>query len=485
MINKLKYWCHKILPLAYDDSLSYYEVLAKLTQKINELIEWANQGIETYIKEAIGDIFVDTTYDEETETLDFSFNEQEGEGTSGDIANISVNGFTRPVKDTTARTTLATLAQTVNDLSGDVGDIAEALQGVVGEGQSNILIVAKRNARFSTVNAAIDYARTYCTTRNRVTIVIVGAGSEVYAESIDLDDNPGIDFYGINQPRIRSNVAWRYSTLRCSNTVTCEGIIFENYYEPQSGEHAGYGLHADPVTGEQIFINCQFYSDNNAGAGIGMGAYGSLTFRNCEFIGTNGLYIHNRIENNTLGQWARFYNCNFRSFSTNPAIRVYDAAYATDTSYVSQMGMVFANCTAYPNTHVQYVYDNAHSVPYIPSLNRSVSNLPSSNIFLVKNSVSPGIIGVDYDRNALNIFSRTEPYGSAYYIPLENAYKYNFSLYSARYSTDGGATFINVENPSSVVTLSAETNYPDQIRVEWYGWVAGRVNELQIKATAK
>lgn len=484
MINKLRYWCHKILPLAYDDSLSYYEVLAKLTQKINELIEWANSGIEEYIKEAIGDIFVDSTYDENTQTLDFSFNDEQGEGTPGDIANISVNGYSRPVKDSTARTTLANLTQAVSNLNGDVEDIAEALEGVVGEGESNILIVAKRNARFTTINDAITYARTYCTTTNRVTIVIVGGGDTIYEESIDLDDNPGIDFFGIGMPRVRSSVAWRYSTLRCSNNITCQGIYFENYYTPGTDEHAGYGLHADPVSGEQRYINCVFYSNNNAGAGIGLDNLGSITFDNCEFIGTNGLYIHNRAVNNTQGQWARFYYCKFRSFSNNPAIRVYDAAYAADPTYISRMGLIFAYCVAYPNVNVQYLYDNAHSVSWIPSQGRSVTAVPSENIFLVKSSISPGIPGVDYDQNALNIYSRTEPYGSAYYIPFQNAYKYNFTVLSARYSSDGGSTF-NPVSDTSGITLSADSNYPDQIRIEWYGWVAGRINELQIKATAK
>lgn len=35
----LTYFCHKILPAVYDDSMSYYEVLCKLTQKVNEFID--------------------------------------------------------------------------------------------------------------------------------------------------------------------------------------------------------------------------------------------------------------------------------------------------------------------------------------------------------------------------------------------------------------------------------------------------------------
>ena len=36
------FWCQKILPLVYDDSLSYYEVLCKLKAKLNEVIEQLN-----------------------------------------------------------------------------------------------------------------------------------------------------------------------------------------------------------------------------------------------------------------------------------------------------------------------------------------------------------------------------------------------------------------------------------------------------------
>lgn len=40
-MNNLKYfrfWCYKVLPLTYDNSLSYYEVLCKVVAYINDLI---------------------------------------------------------------------------------------------------------------------------------------------------------------------------------------------------------------------------------------------------------------------------------------------------------------------------------------------------------------------------------------------------------------------------------------------------------------
>lgn len=47
--NKLKpfrYWCQKVLPLVYDDSLSYYEVLCKVVDYLNKVIEDDNQFVE-------------------------------------------------------------------------------------------------------------------------------------------------------------------------------------------------------------------------------------------------------------------------------------------------------------------------------------------------------------------------------------------------------------------------------------------------------
>lgn len=42
MIEFIKTKCYKILPLVYDDSLSYYEVLCKVTSKLNEVINETN-----------------------------------------------------------------------------------------------------------------------------------------------------------------------------------------------------------------------------------------------------------------------------------------------------------------------------------------------------------------------------------------------------------------------------------------------------------
>lgn len=38
-LRYFRFWCQSVLPLVYDDSLSYYEVLCKVVKYINDLID--------------------------------------------------------------------------------------------------------------------------------------------------------------------------------------------------------------------------------------------------------------------------------------------------------------------------------------------------------------------------------------------------------------------------------------------------------------
>ena len=55
-ITYFRFWAQKVIPLVYDDSLSYYEVLCKMRDKLNEVIDVANAGgwsqeeIEAFVK---------------------------------------------------------------------------------------------------------------------------------------------------------------------------------------------------------------------------------------------------------------------------------------------------------------------------------------------------------------------------------------------------------------------------------------------------
>ena len=47
-ISPFRFWCQKILPAVYDDSLSYYEVLCKLVAQLNNIGDTTNQLIDAF-----------------------------------------------------------------------------------------------------------------------------------------------------------------------------------------------------------------------------------------------------------------------------------------------------------------------------------------------------------------------------------------------------------------------------------------------------
>lgn len=49
-LRHFRFWCQKVLPLVYDDSLSYYEILCKVVNYINNIID-ANKELIEYANE--------------------------------------------------------------------------------------------------------------------------------------------------------------------------------------------------------------------------------------------------------------------------------------------------------------------------------------------------------------------------------------------------------------------------------------------------
>lgn len=70
------FYCQKVLPLTYDNSLSYYEQLCKTTHKINEVIQLINgditQSLKDYIDEHFNELMINASYDASTKTIFFT-----------------------------------------------------------------------------------------------------------------------------------------------------------------------------------------------------------------------------------------------------------------------------------------------------------------------------------------------------------------------------------------------------------------------------
>jgi hypothetical protein len=45
-LTNMRFWCQQVLPAVYDDSLSYYELLCKVVNKLNELIEQVGSTVD-------------------------------------------------------------------------------------------------------------------------------------------------------------------------------------------------------------------------------------------------------------------------------------------------------------------------------------------------------------------------------------------------------------------------------------------------------
>ena len=71
-MKHFKFWCQKVLPLVYDDSLSYYEVLCKVVDYINNLID-EDKIIEENINELQSEM---TQVQEWINNFDTSYAEQ-------------------------------------------------------------------------------------------------------------------------------------------------------------------------------------------------------------------------------------------------------------------------------------------------------------------------------------------------------------------------------------------------------------------------
>lgn len=104
MISNFKFWCQKVLPLVYDDSLSYYEVLCKITEILNEVIDQTND-LEAELAEFKK--FVDATY---VTKYDLKFNRFLDE----------TGHFTGYLQDKSVACVLATLTDCINNLATGV-----------------------------------------------------------------------------------------------------------------------------------------------------------------------------------------------------------------------------------------------------------------------------------------------------------------------------------------------------------------------------
>ncbi|ADL03384.1 hypothetical protein [Lacrimispora saccharolytica] len=291
---------------------------------------------------------------------------------------------------------------------------------------SNFLTVGKTGAQYTTINAAINYAKTYATKTNRVTIFIYEG---TYNEQIELNDNNGIDLVGIQgQTIVTYPSAYPNAPLYTCGQGYFYGITFRS-----AGGTSSYGMHFERqgfpnASGETVFTNCRFISDANASVGVGMGDNNTVEFRNCTFIGaateSQAIYVHN-FPTAASGQTMRFINNHIYG---NITVDDAPAMVGNGTIASPLILQFFNNYVEYGS--FRFRKDASTQLPYVSVNHHNISIHTNSryNTLIALNRKDYGAFFYGYSKPA-NKIPNSGYYD--YYIPLKDANSYSIVVDNA------------------------------------------------------
>lgn len=303
---------------------------------------------------------------------------------------------------------------TNNGFNNKIGLTTSALnelKTVVFDGDTpSVITVAKSGGRFHTINEAITFAKGYCSRNNRVTILICGG---VYSESVVLTKNPGIDLIGIGMPEIVSNDPYPNGAAYIYGDTYIEGIFFH------STSDSAYAFHLDGSTDTSYgttvtAVNCKFTSEHEPALGCGCTRGCNYTFINCEFYGSDGIYVHNEASANVAKQFFNAIGCKINGSSH--AVAIDDAARLNFGATGSPLVLNFAGSyTANINSMIKFRLTSSQEYRYIPGDSKGVSLSAES---------TTQIVALDYKYQGGYTMTASVPtYANTgtVYIPVENA----------------------------------------------------------------
>ena len=147
MIKPLRYYCQKVLPLVYDDSISYYETLAKTVKKLNEVIASMNELSENI------DSLIDSKIAGAVETLRQQI-------------NAEISALTQNINEQ-----IVVINQKITALQGDVLADRELINGLRTDLNN---LEASLTVQLQTITARIDgVERDYKEADNKIYLYII------------------------------------------------------------------------------------------------------------------------------------------------------------------------------------------------------------------------------------------------------------------------------------------------------------------------
>lgn len=214
MLNTMRFYCQPILPLVYDESMSYYETLCKVVGQLNTTGETVNKLNEGLTNEIADRQAADAALDERLKTL---------ESTNAKIHFLAFAG-TPPydAKPIYAMPTRSELRQWVTD-----GDMIVTLMQTTDEGR-NIVYAAScaynapnwENASFDGFNIIVPISTDYDSEGNYAVRQKIAKITIPPASAASLDEKWGLQFIEINTPHTSAEGMVNFTATVVGETVT-------------------------------------------------------------------------------------------------------------------------------------------------------------------------------------------------------------------------------------------------------------------------
>lgn len=258
-ITELRYWCQKVLPLVYDDSLSYYELLGKITKKLNDLIE-NNMRLPDYIQDLIKEYI--------------------SSGAIGEVVRDILTNYMLNVKNPPKGLKPATGDGTADDTEAIQGciDYANANGGKAVYFPSGVYLSSSLDLKDNVSLFGFDCSTTRVVLKGGATRPLInGVVNNATIKGLSLDGNMDIQVNNVDLVK-----------LTASNLILSEIVL-----------HDGYNLMDLTATGDINGNNIRFTKgvvDALKMQGVGVVMFNTLTFEGLSSL--NGRYaIHNTIDN--------------------------------------------------------------------------------------------------------------------------------------------------------------------------------------------
>lgn len=214
MLNTMRFYCQPILPLVYDESMSYYETLCKVVGQLNTTGETVNKLNEGLTNEIADRQAADAALDERLKKI---------ESTNAKIHFLAFAG-TPPydAKPIYAMPTRSELRQWVTD-----GDMIVTLMQTTDEGR-NIVYAAScaynapnwENASFDGFNIIVPISTDYDSEGNYAVRQKIAKITIPPASAASLDEKWGLQIIEINTPHTSAEGMVNFTATVVGETVT-------------------------------------------------------------------------------------------------------------------------------------------------------------------------------------------------------------------------------------------------------------------------